>query len=229
MYRARTIQLSFALGAWLLSTAHAFSDVYFNTNATLGCPGMDFACIAPSVCARDELRDKYYCCPPGDPNTACWGASVDCTGDSSTQTCNSGGGFCCLSGAEICTQRADADPIANVSVEVMNNTYSSLSSANAGATTILFNLASFLSTSAATTQSTASTIIPSTSASVSATSTSSQTSSTGSATSTGTYTSSSSSSPASTDTPAGLSQSAKVGIGAGVGVGAVAILACVGM
>ncbi|OQO00563.1 hypothetical protein B0A48_13053 [Cryoendolithus antarcticus] len=133
-----------------------------------------------------------------------------------------------LGQVDICWS-TDADPIANVSVEVVNNTYSSLSSANAGATTILFNLASFLSTSAATTQSTASTIIPSTSASVSATSTSSQTSSTGSATSTGTYTSSSSSSPASTDTPAGLSQSAKVGIGAGVGVGAVAILACVGM
>nr|OQO20584.1 hypothetical protein B0A51_10031 [Rachicladosporium sp. CCFEE 5018] len=123
----------------------------------------------------------------------------------------------------------DADPIANVSNEVMNNTYSLLSSANAGATTILFNLASFLSTSAATTQSTSSTITSSTSASVSATPTSSQDSSTGFAPSSSAVAGSTSSSPASTDTPAGLSQSAKVGIGAGVGVGAVAILVCVGM
>lgn len=49
----------------LVFVAADFDVLEFPSNATdYICPGIDFACVAPAICAHEFTTDQYYCCLP---------------------------------------------------------------------------------------------------------------------------------------------------------------------
>ncbi|KAF2165051.1 hypothetical protein M409DRAFT_55953 [Zasmidium cellare ATCC 36951] len=158
-----------------------YTNFYFNSSN--GCPGLGIGCTAPeSMCAYDSVNDKYYCCS-GSNYDICRAFAATCGGSdggpsSSQQTCTSGSdSWCCLSANnERCTSRTGQvnvcvatqdNPIAAVPELLMNETFSSLSSADPSATSYSVDVNSLAaratasSTSSSSLQSTSTTTSPS--------------------------------------------------------------------
>ncbi|KAL3496699.1 hypothetical protein BJX62DRAFT_232369 [Aspergillus germanicus] len=154
-----------------------FSDFYFTSNLTsFACP--DFGnsqCVAPKACARDPSTGKGYCCDPSfDGETGsgvCWALTSDCTNDNRQLTCRSGSSdWCCLYETEECTgvpeQRnvcwnRERSPLRNISVDVLEDLYSSLTSDAPTARTWAFDPATLLpETSVLTSTTTTTTTTP---------------------------------------------------------------------
>ncbi|PVH94512.1 hypothetical protein DM02DRAFT_633656 [Periconia macrospinosa] len=156
------------LAAALLCAEFAFAEYdqfYFPTkDANNRCHDAGNACPPPSVCAHEALTDTHYCCTTGSKDAVCWINSQTCrgedkkpaTGQLGCPTNASPNGYCCRSDKEQCTLRSGqinicwavpANPIATVSQDLINNTYSSLLSASPSAKTLTVELAALLSTS----------------------------------------------------------------------------------
>ncbi|KAF1809451.1 hypothetical protein P152DRAFT_461397 [Eremomyces bilateralis CBS 781.70] len=138
------------------SMADIFRDSLFTSKATdYVCPKWTspwrFWCNAPSICTTDSRTSKQYCCNPGD---ICWAPTSACSGDGSTFTCTSGDStWCCLKDKEICTQltgqrnicyTTSPNPLQNFTESVLDDTFSSLSSAAPTASAYRFDLAALL-------------------------------------------------------------------------------------
>ncbi|KAM3423561.1 hypothetical protein BST61_g988 [Cercospora zeina] len=160
----------FALFASLVALARAdYTEWYFSGNNS--CPGLGIACDAPdSMCAYDSVVDKYYCCSGASYNI-CRAFAAACGGStggpsSSQQECTSGSdSWCCLENSESCTQRTGQvnvcvatqdNPIGAVPQSLMNDTFSSLSSASPSASTFSVDVASLAARATATSTSTSS-------------------------------------------------------------------------
>ncbi|KAI5368065.1 hypothetical protein Slin15195_G031990 [Septoria linicola] len=174
------------LVANLVAFARAgYTEWYFSGNNS--CPGLGIACITPSsMCAYDSVADKAYCCS-GESYDICRAFAATCGGSdggpsSSQQQCTSGSSsWCCLQDSERCTQRTGQvnvcvatqdNPIAEVSDMLLNETFSSLSSASPSASTFSVDVVSLAARATATSSSQSST------ATEAATSTSADTAST---------------------------------------------------
>ncbi|KAL2842738.1 hypothetical protein BJY01DRAFT_248891 [Aspergillus pseudoustus] len=197
-----------------------FSDFYFTSNLTsFACPGFgDFQCLPPKACARDPNTGTGYCCDPASDSTVangtCWGLPSDCTNDNRQLQCRSGStNWCCLYETEECTEvpnqqsicwNQERSPLRNISVDILEDLYSSLAVASPSARTWDFDPA---------------TLLPDTSTSTSTTSSTSTSASVSTPTTADTATSSPSSIP---DTDSSDSVSLSGGAIAGIVVGAVA-------
>ncbi|PSN59091.1 hypothetical protein BS50DRAFT_594786 [Corynespora cassiicola Philippines] len=164
----------------------AYDEFFFASEASdWKCPTMGFDCVAPQVCAHESLLDKYYCCGTGSSNAVCWSGSSECGGSNDSPAtgrigCSEGdNAFCCLSEREECTQRFNqinicwatlSNPLTNFSETLVNETFSSLSSASPSATSWTFDLDSLSSTTSSTPASTAASTSASVSSSTAATS-----------------------------------------------------------
>ncbi|KAF2213190.1 hypothetical protein CERZMDRAFT_96857 [Cercospora zeae-maydis SCOH1-5] len=154
----------FALLASLVALTRAdYTEWYFSGNNS--CPGLGIACNAPdSLCAYDSVVDKYYCCSGASYNI-CRAFAAECGGSngspsSSQQECTSGSvSWCCLENIESCTQRTGQvnvcvatqdNPIGAVPQSLMNETFSSLSSASPSASTFSVDVASLAARATAT-------------------------------------------------------------------------------
>ncbi|KAG7001358.1 hypothetical protein G7Y79_00032g067110 [Physcia stellaris] len=174
-----SIQLSLVLS--LLRVCSAYDQAYFATRATdWECDGLPFGCSPPQICVHDGLLNKDYCCGAGSSEAVCWTGSTECASNnqpSSSQIgCGAGtDGFCCLQKREECTQTTGqvnicwataVNPFANVTIDQINATYSSLSSASPRATTLtvategLLAISTSASVSAATSTSLTSSSVP---------------------------------------------------------------------
>ncbi|KAF7188318.1 hypothetical protein HII31_10382 [Pseudocercospora fuligena] len=155
-----------SLAAILFTTLTLADYTQFYFNSSNGCDGLAFGCEAPfSMCAYDSVKDKYYCCS-GEQYNACRAFSTSCTDSASTQTCGDGS-WCCLSesGGERCTSRSGQinvcvatqdNPIADVPQLLMNETYSSLTSANPSATSLSVDVTSLVAEATSSSSSTSS-------------------------------------------------------------------------
>ncbi|EPE07581.1 hypothetical protein F503_00303 [Ophiostoma piceae UAMH 11346] len=129
-----------------------FNDYYFTSNRSdYTCPGFgDSACPPPKACARDPNTGRRYCCDYQHPpyKGVCWALAKKCASDGSTVDCGTGDDtWCCIDGREKCTERTgqinvcwstSRDTLNNITTDVLNDTYSSLSSAKPSATTWAF-------------------------------------------------------------------------------------------
>ncbi|OAA57442.1 hypothetical protein SPI_07101 [Niveomyces insectorum RCEF 264] len=125
-----------------------FDDYFFTSNVSgHTCPGFgSFECAPPAACARDPNTGRRYCC---DTRDVCWTVTQTCAHDGSTTDCGTGDTtWCCVDGREICTRArnqinicwsAAHDLLNNISLAVLNDTYSSLSNAHPSATTWAFD------------------------------------------------------------------------------------------
>ncbi|KAK4506887.1 hypothetical protein PRZ48_000620 [Zasmidium cellare] len=145
-----------------------YQEFFFTANGT--CPGLAWDCAAGGMlaaCAYDSTVDKTYCCG-GAAQGTCRINSPDCLGSdggpsSTQQLCSVGDtNWCCLKDAEVCTPKqgqinvciaTQPDTIANVSQELLNDTYSSLTSAAPSATTFSFDAASLVARALSTSSS----------------------------------------------------------------------------
>ncbi|KAL4915985.1 hypothetical protein BDW62DRAFT_187292 [Aspergillus aurantiobrunneus] len=138
-----------------------FSDYYFTSNLTrYTCPEFgSFQCEPPNACAREPSTGKMYCCDYNDNlGDVCWSIQSDCADDGSTLSCGSGDDpWCCLYDSEKCTSVSDQrnicwnnelSPLGNISADVLQDTYSSLTSAEPSARTWAFDPASLMPVSA---------------------------------------------------------------------------------
>ncbi|KAF2032483.1 hypothetical protein EK21DRAFT_109862 [Setomelanomma holmii] len=220
MARGRAV-FACALAIHVAYVAAAYDRLYYASNSTkfFCTSGFGLSCTPPSVCAHDDLINKYYCCNPGDPKAVCYtGMDVDCKGANNAASgaqdkCTPGStGFCCLKNTEQCTQTTNQinicwatqeNPVANLSKALSNQAYSSLSSARPSATSYSININALLGSS------TSSSAASSPTASISATA------------------SSSSSATPTNNSSSGLSGGAIGGIVGGV-VGGLALLGAIG-
>lgn len=191
-----------------------------NSSAPRKCGDMIYECPAPSMCSMDTLTRKWYCCEPGNQDGPCWNGASTCGGSGTNQPSGQQIGcsnldvnYCC-SDAEQCTKNAkqfricwskQENPIRFLNSTELNQTYSSLSSAQPSATSITIDKAKLLA-------------MTSTTPGVSPSSTPTSASATSSITSSSTPASSSSS---------GLSGGAIGGIVGGI-VGGLALLGAIG-
>ncbi len=125
-----------------------YEDYFFTSNVSdHTCPGFGtFKCLPPNACARDPNTGRRYCC---DVKDVCWTFVATCANDGSTIDCGTGGtSWCCVNGRERCTETQNQinicwstahDTLNNISNSVLNDTYSSLSSAHPSATTWSFS------------------------------------------------------------------------------------------
>ncbi|KAH7089240.1 hypothetical protein FB567DRAFT_591351 [Paraphoma chrysanthemicola] len=161
MARGKLI-LACTLATYVASAVAAYDRLYFAANSSnFFCTnGFGLSCRPPSICAHDDLINKYYCCNPGDPSAVCYtGMNVDCKGTNggpsgAQQQCTSK--YCCLLDREKCTQVTNQinicwataeNPVANLSKQLSNETYSSLSSAQPSATSFPININALLASS----------------------------------------------------------------------------------
>ncbi|KAH7115861.1 hypothetical protein B0J11DRAFT_112509 [Dendryphion nanum] len=140
-----------------------YDQFVFSTNATRWkCPkGLAFDCIAPNVCTHETVLDKWYCCGP-EQGSVCWSGSTTCSGsEKNTPGTNQlgCGSYCCLNSREQCTQRTNQinicwatppNPFVNITGAKINETFSSLSSANPTASTYSFDIKAALATATPT-------------------------------------------------------------------------------
>ncbi|KAF2173067.1 hypothetical protein M409DRAFT_17016 [Zasmidium cellare ATCC 36951] len=165
-----------------------YQEFFFTANGT--CPGLAWGCVADGVlaaCAYDSTVDKNYCCG-GAAQGTCRVSAPDCLGgdggpSSTQQLCSVGDtNWCCLKDTEACTPKqgqinvciaTQPDTIANVSQEVLNETFSSLSSAAPTATTFSFDAVALAAAAVSTSSSSTVTSSPLPSDSSSSSSTSS--------------------------------------------------------
>ena len=152
-----------------------FNDYYFTSNLSdYTCPGFrNSACPPPKACARDPNTGRRYCCDYRHPpyKGVCWALRQDCASDGSTVDCGTGDTtWCCVDGREKCTEKTgqinvcwstSRDTLNNITNDVLNDTYSSLSSAKPSATTWAFTPVSLIAlTNPAVTQSQSQTPTP---------------------------------------------------------------------
>ncbi|OAL45411.1 hypothetical protein IQ07DRAFT_225064 [Pyrenochaeta sp. DS3sAY3a] len=189
MPRMRSL-LAFGALARMALVAADFDSTFYATNSTkYYCNSkMGLSCPPPLVCSRDSLTKKTYCCRPGPVDSICWTAmDTKCDGGNGEPSgsqipCSSGNNaFCCLKNREECTQQTGQinicwatapNPVANISRELSNDTFSSLTAATPSATYYTFDVASVLA-SAAATASSSGTSVPSASITASSSPTSS--------------------------------------------------------
>ncbi|KAF2114025.1 hypothetical protein BDV96DRAFT_107262 [Lophiotrema nucula] len=148
-----------------IQTCAAYSDFYFASQASKWkCNALTFDCIPPQACVRDGVLNKTYCCGSDSQDAVCSGFSTDCGSNNQPLTgqigCDTGeDAFCCLDGKEKCTQRVNQinvcwgttqDPYSNVSAKIMNDTFSSLSSAHPRQTTFAIDTVALLALATAT-------------------------------------------------------------------------------
>ncbi|TLS21249.1 uncharacterized protein PpBr36_10572 [Pyricularia pennisetigena] len=158
------------MGSSPLDPVSYFDDWFFTTfQSTPSCPGFGLNyCPAPEkACARDPNTGRRYCCDgPKKKDSVCWTLSTDCKADGSTINCGGAskgdGSWCCLAGAEKCTETKDQinicwssrwDPLNNVTEGDLARVYSSLSSAQPSATSLGFDVASMVRATATATAS----------------------------------------------------------------------------
>ncbi|CAK7207233.1 hypothetical protein SEUCBS139899_010043 [Sporothrix eucalyptigena] len=125
-----------------------FDDYFFTSNVSdHTCPGFGSnVCKPPNACARDPNTGRRYCC---DVKDVCWTLTETCASDGSTIDCGTGSTtWCCVDGREQCTNAKNQinicwsthhDVLNNITNKVLNDTYSSLSSAHPSATTWSFD------------------------------------------------------------------------------------------
>ncbi|PPJ54973.1 hypothetical protein CBER1_05633 [Cercospora berteroae] len=168
------------------------TNFYLNTSKE--CPGTGVTCSpGRSMCAHENVNDKNYCCDSlsDTGGNVCYTLSPSCDGSdggpSSVQQSCSGVGeqvnditWCCLKDFERCSSRTNQistciaiqdNPIALVPEQLVNDTFSSLSSANPSATT--YSIDVFFLAARATATTTTSPAATTTDAAPAATSTSS--------------------------------------------------------
>ncbi|KAI6380130.1 hypothetical protein MCOR25_001781 [Pyricularia grisea] len=160
------------MGSSPLDPVSYFDDWFFTTfQSTPSCPGFGSNyCPAPEkACAKDPNTGRRYCCDgPKKDSSVCWTLPTDCKSDGSTIKCggnnnnskrdDSGdGSWCCLAGTEKCTETKGQinicwssrwDPLNNVTEGELATVYSSLSSAQPSATSLRFDVAAMVSTTA---------------------------------------------------------------------------------
>ncbi|KAH6622002.1 hypothetical protein C7974DRAFT_377632 [Boeremia exigua] len=138
-----------------------FDSFEFSSNATNRiCRNMKFKCRPPAICAHEKVADKYYCCHPGGK---CTGSKEVCTHGialAGQQLCDKNDtAFCCMKTSEQCTEIGEQinvcwsntlNPVEHISEEVMNNAFSSLSSADPSATAYAVKLIDLLQLSTST-------------------------------------------------------------------------------
>ncbi|RHZ53429.1 uncharacterized protein CDV56_103374 [Aspergillus thermomutatus] len=152
-----------------------YSDYYFTSNRTQYlCPTFStFQCQPPKACARDPQTGKFYCCDSRDASgNVCWSIPQDCATDGSTLTCGHGDQiWCCRYQTEECTSKPGQfnicwnkvrSTLGNISEELLQDTYSSLSAATPLASSWVFDPATLMATATHTGSTSSS---PSTSAS----------------------------------------------------------------
>ncbi|KAF2727812.1 hypothetical protein EJ04DRAFT_529124 [Polyplosphaeria fusca] len=163
---ALLLSLLFTRGIW------AEYDQFFfaSQSSNWTCGDLGYKCPPPRACVHDTTLDKFYCCTNGDADGICWSGATDCGANNQPEGnqigCSSGeNAFCCLANREECTQTynqinicwatANTNPFANFSDKVMNETFSSISSARPQASTLSFNPQRLLSTSVSSATATA--------------------------------------------------------------------------
>ncbi|KAF2154514.1 hypothetical protein K461DRAFT_275632 [Myriangium duriaei CBS 260.36] len=206
----------------------SFDTYFFTSNLTNHvCPGFgSFKCPPPNACARDSKTGKEYCC---DTSDVCWTIPATCSSDGSTINCGSGSyTWCCLDNSEVCTGTSNQinicwnsahDTLTNISASVLNDTYSSLSSATPKASSWSFSPLSLIAETSP---------LPSSSTATSPTSAPTTSSASGPTTSS----SSSSTSPSSSASSGPVSSSSSHLSGGAIGgivVGAIAAVALVAL
>ncbi|KAL5121664.1 hypothetical protein ACEQ8H_000350 [Pleosporales sp. CAS-2024a] len=193
--RATSALLLFARASPALA---AFEQFYFAGNAQGNatgphrCGDMLYDCIAPSMCSQDTLTQKWYCCEPGNQDGPCWTGATSCGGGQGTPSgqqigcTNLNVNYCCAQ-AEGCTQLAKQfnicwskqnNTIRYLNSTRLNQTYSSLSSANPKTTAYTVASAQLFALTSTTPGASSATPPTTTSASASASTTSSSTPST---------------------------------------------------
>ncbi|KAH7125151.1 hypothetical protein B0J11DRAFT_605392 [Dendryphion nanum] len=215
-------------------TQYAFASNSGNSSTFRRCPSIPYPCEPPSVCAYDDITNKYYCCKPSSEAHVCWAPSQNCaagtnTPSNSQQLCIWPGGndkqYCCGKQTEECTQDSKRfnicwstleDEIATLNGTQVNATFSVLSSANPSVSLYSINSASLFAMTT-TTPGSATTPTASLTAGLTIATRPNPTSSLQSATLL----------PSPTGSP-GLSAGAKGGIAGGV-VGGVALLGIAGL
>lgn len=125
-----------------------FDNYFFTSNVSSHtCPGFGSnVCKPPNACARDPNTGRRYCC---DVSDVCWTLTETCASDGSTIDCGTGTTkWCCVDQREKCTAAKNQvnicwatahDILNNITNKVLNDTYSSLSSAHPSATTWAFS------------------------------------------------------------------------------------------
>ncbi|KAL2867577.1 uncharacterized protein BJX67DRAFT_80057 [Aspergillus lucknowensis] len=135
-----------------------YSDYYFTSELTnFTCPAFGgMQCEPPNACAREPATGKVYCCDFNDGiGNVCWSITSRCADDGSTTTCGSGDQtWCChydteeCTGAEgqvnICWNR-ERSPLGNITNDVLDDTYTSLTSESPSASTFAFDPQSLIS------------------------------------------------------------------------------------
>ncbi|OBT95092.1 hypothetical protein VE01_07394 [Pseudogymnoascus verrucosus] len=128
------------------------------------CPGMPWECVPPAACARDPTTGRAFCC---DPKSVCFAGVATCASDGSTFQCGTGTNtWCCTSDTESCTGSTGQtnicwsksyDVLMDIGSIPLNETYSSLSSADPEATSWAFDPKSLIAATQTTSHTTSST------------------------------------------------------------------------
>ncbi|KAL2822885.1 hypothetical protein BJX63DRAFT_426722 [Aspergillus granulosus] len=119
-----------------------FSDFYFTSNLTdFSCPGLGgFECLPPKACARDPNTGTTYCCDPASDSTIANAGVL--TGAASMKRLSP---LCVPVSTvlNICWNK-ERSPLRNISIDVLEDVYSSLTSEASTARTWAFDPATLL-------------------------------------------------------------------------------------